>query len=316
MDSRMAIRVILLLTLFTGLCVANLKGNIALNARVVQSSLGHSQGDAEHAVDGNRDANYAKGSCSYTKAEFNPWWRADLGNIYSISKVAITNRGDCCKERLRGAQIRIGNELENNGNNNELAATVLTVPNGTVAFEFEPVNGQYVNIFLPGNDEYLTLCEVEVFAEKDKPLYTCVPRNLALGGKAVQSSTYSDLGAAQNAVDGNRQSSYALGSCSVTNGDMNSWWRVDLLDVYRVTRVSITNRGDCCEKTVEGIQIRIGNSLENNGNNNELAAIVGPIPLGNTKTFEFKHVMGRYVNLIVPGRNEYLTLCEVEVYSD
>uniref|UniRef100_A0A673GX64 Fucolectin tachylectin-4 pentraxin-1 domain-containing protein n=1 Tax=Sinocyclocheilus rhinocerous TaxID=307959 RepID=A0A673GX64_9TELE len=278
-------------------------GNIALNARVVQSSLGHSQGDAEHAVDGNRDANYAKGSCSYTKAEFNPWWRADLGNIYSISKVAITNRGDCCKERLRGAQIRIGNELENNGNNNE-AATVLTVPNGTVAFEFEPVNGQYVNIFLPGNDEYLTLCEVEVFAG-----------NLALGGKAVQSSTYSDLGAAQNAVDGNRQSSYALGSCSVTNGDMNSWWRVDLLDVYRVTRVSITNRGDCCEKTVEGIQIRIGNSLENNGNNNELAAIVGPIPLGNTKTFEFKHVMGRYVNLIVPGRNEYLTLCEVEVYS-
>ncbi|XP_016315910.1 fucolectin-4-like [Sinocyclocheilus anshuiensis] len=122
MDSRMAIRVILLLTLFTGLCVANLKGNIALNARVVQSSLGHPQGDAEHAVDGNRDANYAKGSCTYTKPEFNPWWRADLGNIYSISNVAITNRGDCCKERLRGAQIRIGNKLENNGNNNELCA--------------------------------------------------------------------------------------------------------------------------------------------------------------------------------------------------
>uniref|UniRef100_A0A673GW51 Fucolectin tachylectin-4 pentraxin-1 domain-containing protein n=1 Tax=Sinocyclocheilus rhinocerous TaxID=307959 RepID=A0A673GW51_9TELE len=145
--------------------------------------------------------------------------------------------------------------------------------------------------------------------------YFMLKGNLALGGKAVQSSTYSDLGAAQNAVDGNRQSSYALGSCSVTNGDMNPWWRVDLLDVYRVTRVSITNRGDCCEKRIEGIQIRIGNSLENNGNNNELAAIVGPIPLGNTKIFEFKHVKGRYVNLIVPGRNEYLTLCEVEVYS-
>ncbi|XP_016366748.1 fucolectin-4-like [Sinocyclocheilus rhinocerous] len=238
------------------------------------------------------------------------------GNVYSISKVAITNRVDCCKERLRGAQIRIGNKLENNGNNNELAATVLTVPDGTVVLEFEPVNGRYVNIFLPGNDEIITLCEVEVFAEENKPLYICVPRNLALGGKAVQSSTYSDLGAAQNAVDGNRQSSYALGSCSVTNGDMNPWWRVDLLDVYRVTRVSITNRGDCCEKRIEGIQIRIGNSLENNGNNNELAAIVGPIPLGNTKIFEFKHVKGRYVNLIVPGRNEYLTLCEVEVYSD
>uniref|UniRef100_A0A673NHD9 Fucolectin tachylectin-4 pentraxin-1 domain-containing protein n=1 Tax=Sinocyclocheilus rhinocerous TaxID=307959 RepID=A0A673NHD9_9TELE len=276
---RMAIRVILVLTLFTGLCVTNLRGNIVLNARVVQSSLLHIEGVAERAVDGNRNANYGKGSCTHTKAEFNPWWRADLGNVYSISKVAITNRVDCCKERLRGAQIRIGNKLENNGNNNELVAMVLTVPDGTKTFEFD----RYVNNFLPRNDEYLTLCEVEVFAG-----------NLALGGKAVQSSTYSDLAAAQNAVDGNR---------------------VDLLDVYRVTRVSITNRGDCCEKRIEGIQIRIGNSLENNGNNNELAATVGPIPLGNTKTFEFKPIKGRYVNLIVPGRNEYLTLCEVEVYS-
>uniref|UniRef100_A0A8C2EY96 Si:ch73-359m17.2 n=1 Tax=Cyprinus carpio TaxID=7962 RepID=A0A8C2EY96_CYPCA len=301
---RMAIRVILLLTLCTGLCVADLKGNLALNARVVQSSLGHPQGVAEHAVDGNRDSNYAKGSCTHTTAEFNPWWRADLGNVYSISNVSITNRGDCCKERLRGAQIRIGNKLENNGNNNELVATVLTVPNGTVTFVFEPVNGRYVNIFLPGNDEILTLCEVEVFAG-----------NLALGGKAVQSTTYSSFGAALNAIDGNRQSIHALGSCSVTNGDKDPWWRVDLLDVYRVTRVSITNRGDCCEKRIEGIQIRIGNSLENNGNNNQLAATVGPIPLGDTKTFAFKPVSGRYVNLIVPGRNEYLTLCEVEVYA-
>ncbi|XP_026056124.1 uncharacterized protein LOC113041681 isoform X1 [Carassius auratus] len=316
MDFRMAIHVILFLTLFTGLRVAGLTGNLALNAKVVQSSLGHPQGAAEHAVDGNSNSNYGKGSCTHTKGEFNPWWRADLGNVYSISNVSITNRADCCKERIRGAQVRIGNSLENNGNNNQLVATVLTVPDGTVEFAFEPVNGQYVNIFLPGNNEILTLCEVEVFAEEDKPLYICVPRNLALGGEAVQSSTYSDLAAAHNAVDGNRESLYMLGSCSHTNGDKDPWWRVDLLDVYRVTRVSITNRGDCCEKRIEGVQIRIGNSLENNGNNNELVATVGPIPLGNTKTFEFSPVSGRYVNLIVPGRNEYLTLCEVEVYSD
>uniref|UniRef100_A0A8C2PMN2 Fucolectin tachylectin-4 pentraxin-1 domain-containing protein n=1 Tax=Cyprinus carpio TaxID=7962 RepID=A0A8C2PMN2_CYPCA len=296
---RMAIHVILLLPLFTGLCVADLKGNIALNARVAQSSLGHPQGDAEHAVDGNRDSNYAKGSCTHTTAEFNPWWRADLGNVYSISNVSITNRGDCCKERLRGAQIRIGNNLENNGNNNELVATVLTVPDSTVTFEFEPVNGRYVNIFLPGNDEILTLCEVEVFA----------------GEGQREKTTVDNFGAAQNAIDGNRQSIHALGSCSVTNGDKDPWWRVDLLNVYRITRVSITNRGDCCEKRIEGIQIRIGSSLENNGNNNQLAATVGPIPPGVTKTFAFKPVSGRYVNLFLPGRNEYLTLCEVEVYS-
>ncbi|XP_048057790.1 uncharacterized protein LOC125275135 isoform X3 [Megalobrama amblycephala] len=311
----MAIRVIVFLTL-TGLCVADFKGNLALNAKAVQSSLGHPLGDAQHAVDGKRDSDYFKGSCTHTKTEFNPWWRVDLENIYSVYSVAITNRGDCCKERLKGAQIRIGNSLDNNGNNNALAATVLTVLDGTGTFSFEPVNGQYVNIYLPGNDEVLTLCEVEVFAEKYTPTYICVPKNLALGGTAVQSSTYDQLAAAQKAVDGNRNSIRKQGSCTHTKADRDPWWRVDLLEVYKITRVSITNHGDGYVQRINGAQIRIGNSLENNGNNNQLAATVVSIPLGETRTFKFKPIKGRYVNIIIPGRNEYLTLCEVEVFAD
>ncbi|XP_067217491.1 uncharacterized protein [Chanodichthys erythropterus] len=310
----MAIQVILFLTL-TGLCVADSKGNLALNAKAMQSSLGHALGDAQHAVDGNRDSDYFKSSCTHTKTEFNPWWRVDLGNIYSVSNVTITNRGDCCKERLRGAQIRVGNSLDNNGNDNELVATLLTVLDGTQTFSFEPVNGRYVNIYLPGNDEVLTLCEVEVSAVKDTPSYVCNPRNLALGATAVQSSIY-ETAAAQKAVDGNRNSIYSLGSCSHTNADKDPWWRVDLLEVYEVTRVSITNLGVCCAERINGAQIRIGNSLENNGNNNQLAETVVSIPLGETKTFKFKPIKGRYVNIFIPGRNEYLVLCEVEVFAD
>ncbi|XP_077096484.1 uncharacterized protein LOC143747549 isoform X8 [Siphateles boraxobius] len=313
MKFRMAIRVVLFLTLFTGLCVTDSQGNLALNGMAVQSSLGHPQGDAQHAIDGNRDSDYKKESCTFTKTEFNPWWRVDLGNVYSVSNVTITNRGDCCKERLRGAQIRIGNKLDNNGNNNELVATILTPPNGTETFSFESVNGRYVNIFLPGNDEILTLCEVEVFAVMDTPSYICGPRNLALGAPAVQSS---NQGTAQKAVDGNRNSNYNLGSCSATNADRDPWWRVDLLAVYGVTRVSITNRGDAVAERINGAQIRIGNSLVNNGNNNELAATVVSIPAGVTKTFKFKPINGRYVNIFIPGRNKYLTLCEVEVFAD
>ncbi|ROL52948.1 Fucolectin-1 [Anabarilius grahami] len=298
----MAIRVIVFLTL-TGLCVADSKGNLALHANAVQSSTAHPQGVAQHAVDGNRDSDYGKGSCTHTNVEFNPWWRVDLGKVYSISNVTITNREDCCKERLKGAQIRIGNSLDNNGNNNELVATILTAPNGTETFSFESVIGRYVNIVLPGNDELLTLCEVEVFAG-----------NLALGATAVQSSTYDGL-AAQNAVDGNKNSIRSHGSCSHTNGDRDAWWRVDLLDVYKITRVSITNRGDGYVQRINGAQIRIGNSLENNGNSNELAATVVSIPLGDTKTFAFEPIKGRFVNIFVPGRNEHLTLCEVEVFA-
>ncbi|XDV35094.1 hypothetical protein PO909_005125 [Leuciscus waleckii] len=311
----MDMRVILFLTLFTGLCIADSKGNLALNGMAVQSSLGHPQGDAQHAVDGNRDSDYKKESCTITKTEFNPWWRVDLGNVYSVSNVTITNRGDCCKDRLRGAQIRIGNKLDNNGNNNELAATILTAPNGTQTFSFESVNGRYVNIFLPGNDEILTLCEVEVFAVIDTPSYICGPRNLALGATAVQSSILSGAGA-QRAVDGNRNSLFSLGSCSHTNADRDPWWRVDLGEKYKVTRVSITNIGDGSAARINGAQIRIGNSLENNGNNNELAVTVVSIPLGETKTFQFQPIKGRYVNIVIPGRNEYLHMCEVEVFSD
>ncbi|XP_067293051.1 fucolectin-1-like [Pseudorasbora parva] len=312
----MAIRVILLLTLFTGLCVAESKGNLALGAKAVQSST-YSEAGAQNAVDDNRNSKFSGGSCSQTNNDMNPWWRVDLLEVYAVTRVSITNRGDCCEERINGAQIRIGNSLENNGNNNELAATVESIPLGdTKTFEFKPINGRYVNILVPGRNEYLSLCEVEVFGDKYTPSYICVPKNLALGARAVQSSTY-PRSEAQNAVDGNRNSNFKHGlSCSATKRDWNPWWTVDLLEVYAVTRVSITNRGDAYASRINGAQIRISNSTGYNGNFNELAAVVHSIRLGDTQTFRFNPINGRYVTICIPGRREYLTLCEVEVFAD
>ncbi|XP_048059452.1 uncharacterized protein LOC125276077 [Megalobrama amblycephala] len=295
----------------------NETGNLAFGATAVQSTTYPLSG-AQNAVDGNRNSIFNRQSCSATNADKDPWWRVDLLDVYKITRVSITNRGDCCPERINGAQIRIGSCLENNGNNNELAATVESIPPGeTKSFEFQPIAGRYVNIFIPGRNEYLTLCEVEVFAENNTPSYTCVltQRNLAVGARAVQSSTY-QLTIAKNAIDGNKNSIFNLGSCSATNWDKDPWWRVDLLEVYEVTRVSITNRGDGFVERINGAQIRIGNSLENNGNNNELAITVVSIPLGETRTFAFKPIKGRFVNIFIPGRNEHLTLCEVEVFAD
>ena len=59
-------------------------------------------------------------------------------------------------------------------------------------------------------------------------------------------------------------------SCSHTKANSDPWWRVDLGEAYEVTRVSITNRGDTVPERINGAQIRIGSSLENNGNYNEL----------------------------------------------
>jgi len=99
-------------------------------------------------------------------------------------------------------------------------------------------------------------------------------KNLALFGKATQSqlngNPWASFGHASNAIDGNRDSIYEHGSCTATPIQDDPWWRLDLLDQYVVTSITITNRKDCCPERLDGAEIRIGNSLLNNGNSNPL----------------------------------------------
>lgn len=91
--------------------------------------------------------------------------------------------------------------------------------------------------------------------------------NVALRGKATQSTRLTDnpVSAAHNAIDGNRNSEFSVGSCTHTNEQTNPWWRVDLLQSYIITSVTIFNRGDCCQHRLSGLEIHIGNSLNNEG---------------------------------------------------
>uniref|UniRef100_A0A8C9ZME1 Fucolectin tachylectin-4 pentraxin-1 domain-containing protein n=1 Tax=Sander lucioperca TaxID=283035 RepID=A0A8C9ZME1_SANLU len=134
---------------------------------------------------------------------------------------------------------------------------------------------------------------------------TFVYPNIARGGNVIQSSLYGNE-VPERAIDGNRASNLGQRSCSVTNNDLKPWWRLDLLKIYQINNVTITNRGDCCAGRINGAEIRIGNSL----NDNDLC----PNPTaGTSQTFVCNGMEGRYVNIVIPGRREYLTLCEVEV---
>uniref|UniRef100_A0A667Y696 Si:ch211-215k15.4 n=1 Tax=Myripristis murdjan TaxID=586833 RepID=A0A667Y696_9TELE len=138
--------------------------------------------------------------------------------------------------------------------------------------------------------------------------------NLALRGRATQSSVY-PLGIPINAIDGNRDTNFDRGSCTATQDNFSPWWRLDLLKTHKVVSVSITNR-DILQERINGVEIRIGNSLDNNGNNNPRCAVVSQMARGVTETFQCNGMVGRYINLIIPGRKEFLTLCEVEVYGN
>ena len=90
---------------------------------------------------------------------------------------------------------------------------------------------------------------------------------MALSGTAIQSTTYSNLGKAEHANDGNSDPQWEHNSCSLTQSQAKPWWRLELPGVYRVSEIQVTNRNDF-RKRLNGVEISIGNSLANNGNDN------------------------------------------------
>ncbi|KAM4722814.1 uncharacterized protein WCC33_008981 [Rhinophrynus dorsalis] len=328
--------------------------NVAVNGIARQSSLYNMYGEPKNAIDGSLNSNYLFIECAGTFEQDNPWWMVDLKSRYKIFTVAITNRGDCCANRINKAQIRIGNSEEEGGTHNPICGVIRTMNNGeTLAFECNGMEGQYVTVFLPGSKKSITICEVQVFGlpviaeepvkevpekepervDSDEDIFKEFLElleavdddddgdddieygtNIAFRGISSQSSTYDKFGNANNAIDGSTSKQYMSGHCSHTDLDIEPWWRVDLTDTFNVTVVRITNRGDCCKERINGAEIRIGMMPENGGTKNPRCAKIESMSLGEEQTFHCAMV-GRYVTITIPGKAAYLTLCEVKVYG-
>ncbi|KAI9515412.1 hypothetical protein NQZ68_026146 [Dissostichus eleginoides] len=229
---------------------------------------------------------------------------------YIVTSIIITNRADCCAERLNGAEVHIGNSLKDNGAANPVVGVISHIPAGrSLNMTFTKlVEGRYVTVVVPGSGKYIVLCEVEVYGYRAP-----TGENLALQGKASQSSQHGP-GSAYNAIDGNRASDWVKGSCAHTEKELDPWWRLDLGKTHKIFSVKITNFKNY-PLYINGAEIKIGDSLDNDGNNNPRCAVISSIPGGFTETFQCNGMDGRYVNIVIPGINEYLALCEVEVYG-
>ncbi|XP_016116535.1 uncharacterized protein [Sinocyclocheilus grahami] len=243
-------------------------------------------------------------SWTHTNNETNPWWRVDLLKVYRVNRVTITNRPSNGL-RINGAVIRIGNFLDIY--NNKICAVISTLADGaTATFSCGAMEGRYMIVHIPGDKKILSLSEAGV--------YGYLAGNLAVDGAATQSSTFTGW-FAEKAIDSNRGLQQNT-ACSSTLNQTNPWWRLDLRHIYRVSRVVVTNRKDCCTEQMNGAEIRIGNSLENNSNNNPICAVIPAIPAGESYSYSCGGMDGRYVNLIIPGDMKILTLCELEVYGE
>ena len=113
----------------------------------------------------------------------------------------------------------------------------------------------------------------------------CVGENFALKKPAIQSKTTTN-GISSRAVDGKTSRSYFGGdSCTHTDKETTPWWRVDLEQRIAVTHVKIVNR-DSFGKRLCGFQIRIGDSLENNGTTNPRCGTQQHIPTNKVNNFK------------------------------
>ncbi|XP_074000833.1 uncharacterized protein [Numenius arquata] len=286
--------------------------NAALGRPASQSSLFPNISIAANAVDGNRDGVWHHGSCSRTLKEREPWWSVDLGGRRAVAAVVVKNRQDCCWERLRGAQVHVGDAPAERGRDNPICGVITDAGPGSLSTVCcAGLWGRYVSILIPGREDSLVLCEVEVV------LQGCVPLpgapNVARGRPVVQSSTRNALSLAANAVDGNDDADWERGSCAHTEKEPEPWWRVDLGRRHVVYAVAVTNRRDCCWENLLGAQVHVGDSLADHGKRNPVCGAILDTGPGATTTVCCNGLPGRYVSIIVPGREDFLVLCEVEV---
>ncbi|XP_078695922.1 uncharacterized protein LOC144924510 isoform X2 [Branchiostoma floridae x Branchiostoma belcheri] len=137
--------------------------NIAEGKPAFQTSMAWRMA-ARLAVDGNTNGDYYQNSCQHNEQETNPMWWVDLGQSFTIDRVVIFNRQDCCQERINPFNIHIGNSnwvIENPkcGGDHHIAEN-----QPSISISCQGMTGRYVGVRLPGYYRTLTLCEVQVFA--------------------------------------------------------------------------------------------------------------------------------------------------------
>ncbi|KAL9962924.1 hypothetical protein ACROYT_G032079 [Oculina patagonica] len=270
-------------------------GNLALRQ---PASIPDGDVTAALAVDGNPQ------TCAATSPLTDPWWRVDLEMSYIVEEVKITSGAN----GITNFEIRIGDSLDDEGNSNQQCGGLNTMTSSQViSYHCAPgIRGRYVNIRIAGDNKILEICEVLV-----NPNPTV---NVALQKSASQSSQCCG-GSPGRAVDGNSDGDFSNGlSCSHTAEATDPWWRVDLGSSQSVSEVFLVNRISG-QARLSDIEIRVGDN--SNGNlNPRCGGLYSMATLFKASFYCKPRKTGRYLNIRLLGSGKFLTLCEVEVYSE
>ncbi|XP_071096566.1 uncharacterized protein [Haliotis cracherodii] len=331
--------IVCLAALFAVAKANNFGYNIALNRPTGSSSVFVNgvppiTANSNLAVDGNFNSDFFGGSC-FSSADVatdpNPFWFVDLGARRYVSGLTLTNRGDCCADRLSGLMIEV---FEFNPTTSSETPEFCSMVIGgvalgqTVSLSCSPmVTGRYVRIRKPAATAPLTICEVVVSGGNFNNKFNKFPStNVAVNRPARATSQFTfaaaNLVASPGlAVDGNFDSQFVTGrSCySSAIGDTNPTLYIDLGAYYYISSVTVTNRGDCCAERLRNINIET--LLKDPYRYLEFpklcGTITGNVAAGANFTVNcFAPNVARYIKIqktSMVDSNDLLTLCEVQV---
>lgn len=124
-----------------------------LAGSVARQSSTANGGPAWKAIDGNSNNIWSSGSCTHTQSELG-WWKVDLGGTHTVLSVSVTNRGDCCGDRLSDFAILVGS--------NSCGRHLFLAEGQTKEFDcMAGLSGSAVEV-TQLKRTYLSLCEVGV----------------------------------------------------------------------------------------------------------------------------------------------------------
>ena len=171
--------------------------NLALGKTAEQSSTGYG-GVPSRAVDGNTSGVWKQNSVTHTNKEYQPWWQVRLGEDYEIDQVVIWNRTNCCMDRLSNFDVFIYNAA----GSQVFKTTIAETPNPSVSINTGGVVGARVRVKLKGDQDPLSLAEVQVFGNEVSSdvttvnwenWYLSVPVDRADGSGKATSIYYEDI---------------------------------------------------------------------------------------------------------------------------
>lgn len=130
--------------------------NLAVGTTASQSST-LDVGFPWRAIDGNTDGNWWSSSVTHTNFQASPWWQVDLGVPHAIGTVIVSNRTDCCTERLSDFDVMVSGD----GSSWQTIGGITGQAQARNVF-VTSANGRFVRVQLRGTN-YLSLAEVQVY---------------------------------------------------------------------------------------------------------------------------------------------------------